>query len=1317
MTLSREVKEADLLVYNHACPNCGGFISDRRLRLGLPCSSCIPDPDGVTDVESIYMELSSRGTLKEFKDVYEVIKSYKELYNFFRKCVGNDPWSIQRLWIRRVAKKASFAMIAPTGVGKTTFGAVVALYYALRGHKSYFMVPTTALAIQLEQRIGEMISRIGANVKCISIHSKLKRHEREEREEALRSGNGFQILITTSNYLLRNPERILKHDFKFIFIDDVDAILKGSKAINYVLNLFGFNEEDLKLAMESIRSKRELMYLQGVLASTENVEARKRLEERLNKLLEKLESIKERLERKRKELDKILIIASATGNPRGTRVKLFKELLGFEIGARPEFIRNIADSYILPRKPFEDEVVNLVKMLGKGGLIYVPIDKGVDYAIKLAGVLRDKGIRAEAVHSRNVEAIERFSNNEIDVLVGTATYYGILVRGIDLPEVIRYAVFVGVPRHKISLRLEGVKPQDILRLLPLVRDSVTDNAVKRQIDAYIVRLRRTIRRLGSLAVQIFTELLEGTKKPATRVEREFLEAYELLRRLLSDREIVEKIKSNPNVAVIEDRGTLYVLIPDAPTYIQASGRTSRLYLGGISRGLSVVIVDDERLLRGLERRLKWLIDEFSFTPFNELSINELLKEIDESRKAIRDIRRGVVPKEIIGREGPLTLKTALLIVESPNKARTIARFFGRPSVREYRGLRVYEANLGNYTLLITASGGHIYDLAVNPPKEVKSIYGIAVRNEGAGGSPFIPVYTTILKCRSCGKQFVEDEPTIKNTCKFCGKGTLTSSEEVIRAIRDVALEVDEILVGTDPDTEGEKIAFDITNIVYPVNRNVKRIEFHEVTRRAIINALKNPRDINYNLVKAQLVRRIEDRWIGFSLSTKLQTEFWRQFCSELRSLYGSEHNSMYHFKKTKGLEILLKRCEEYKDLYRNLSAGRVQTPVLGWIIDAYERHVKSKTLFLIIKLSDLRMEVELSSDLRKRIRREGLRDVIIKVDVESREKVKLNPLPPYTTDAALADISSKYGIPTSKAMQILQDLFELGFITYHRTDSTRVSDAGIAVAKEYLKERLGEEYEKYLQPRSWGEGGAHECIRPTRPLDVETLRNLINEGVIEPVKRLTRAHYLVYDLIFRRFMASQSKPAEVSKVKGSVKVTLKLNDGSEESLGPVDFEFYTNILFDGFSRFYRYFTIRPEPKEGVRRLRKGEYLLKEWYKEPLHTQSSLVKTMKEREIGRPSTYAKIIRTLFDRGYVIYVNIKGRSEGREKGVVPRPLGKAVYQYLQRNYEKLVSEERTRILERKMREVEEGLTEYEELLKELYNELKQFNLLGGEIVERR
>lgn len=1248
-------------IYSNACPNCKGIISDYRLLRSLPCSKCLPEVPEGTSFEEVVNIMQRLGTLKEFKKLYDTEKVLKDMMEFFEKCLGSKPWSIQVMWLRRLVRNVSFAMIAPTGIGKTTFGIIMSMFYASRGYKSYIIVPTTALAMQIERKLNEFLSRCRElSISYLVIHSKLPKKERAVREERLCSSDGFHILVTTSRYLMRNYEKILNHTFKFIFVDDVDAVLRGSKAIDLILKLSGFNESDIELALKAVKLRRSLSG---------------------REFNEELFSIERELSKKRLSNDRIVIIASATGNPRGTRVKLFRELLGFEIGARPEFLRNVYDLYLTLREgeDLETQVVNIVKSLGSGGLVYVPIDKGVGYAEHIAKIINDHGIPAAVLHSKNINVINDFIDGKVHVLVGVATYYGVLVRGIDLPEIIRYAVFVGVPRHKIPLRLTDIRPQDVLRLLVILRGVVSDSNEKNELDKLILTLRKRFRRSLPEALSKAGEVLKGVKPPETLLEKDLLKAYEKIRMYLARSEIIDLIKKHEEVSVVEDGGELYVLIPDVATYLQASGRTSRLFVGGISRGISIVIVDDFRLLKGMEFRARWLIDDFKFIDVKSVDLSKLIAEVDGDRELIRSLKQGTIKISEItsSTKEVVEPRTVLLIVESPNKARTIARFFGQPSIREYHGLRVYEVSLGRYTLLITASGGHVYDLVSNI-EEPDNIYGVTYERVN-DKFKFIPIYAPIRRCLKCGYQFTE----ITNTCPICGSQEIKNSGEVINSLADAAYEVDEVYIGTDPDTEGEKIGYDIYVLLRPYARSIRRVEFHEVTRRAILNALNNPRDINLNLVKAQVVRRIEDRWLGFSLSALLQTDFWRRYCGEF------------------GLSD--PKCIEGYN--RNLSAGRVQTPVLGWVVKRYEDYLGSKRKFLVFTLDGTYVELVLPKELED-ISANDITKVIVDVVDSNVVEERVEPPPPYTTDTLLSDVASTLHIPVPKAMKLLQDLFETGFITYHRTDSTRVSDVGIAIAKEYLSNTLGSDFTRYYTPRSWSMEGAHECIRPTRPADAETITRLINEGIIEPVIRLGREHISIYNLIFNRFIASQSKAAVVRKQVMELSVSLTLSNGDVVKVTetPLKVENFIDVVFDGFMRFYKPLKIGGYIPLRRYELLHGNFRLIIKSVTQLLTQASLINMMKREGIGRPSTYAKIVETLFKRNYVL--------ESRKRGyLIPTQLGSRVYYYLTEHFKTLVSENRTKELEKKMDLVESGNIDYVEVLNELYNELISYKELVG------
>ncbi|RLI10940.1 hypothetical protein DRO33_04940, partial [Candidatus Bathyarchaeota archaeon] len=264
----------------------------------------------------------------------------------------------------------------------------------------------------------------------------------------------------------------------------------------------------------------------------------------------------------------------------------------------------------------------------------------------------------------------------------------------------------------------------------------------------------------------------------------------------------------------------------------------------------------------------------------------------------------------------------------------------------------------------------------------------------------------------------------------------------------------------------------------------------------------------------------------------------------------------------------------------------------------------------------------------------------------------------------------------------------VGLITYHRTDSTRVSSAGIRVAKEYISERWGE---GLFAPRTWaiGEEGAHECIRPTRPIDARRLRQLIEMGVIRLARRLRREHFALYDLIFRRFVASQMKKAKLLRQKAVVAVA-----GQEVAV-----EGYCEVLEPGFT-LMRQVRLIPKVSEGKVRVKDVRHWLEAEVKP--FTEGEVVALMKERGIGRPSTYAKIITTLLERGYV--------KRGRGGRLYATNLGRAVLKYLDGRFSQYVSEETTRRLEEAMRAVEEGRASYIDILRHLYEEIRAISRVG-------
>lgn len=1297
--------------YRHSCPNCGKTNTENRLQRGLPCPRCIPEQysSDLNDIFSIHKALRENNTLtKRFEELVKLEKESNELIEFFYKVVGSRAWGAQRTWSRRLVRGDSFSIIAPTGVGKTTFGLVASLYLACRKRsKSYLVFPTTTLVEMTYKRISTYADNVGCKARIVAIHSKLKKKQREEAIEAFNNME-FDILITTASFARKYVDQLSEIKFKLVFIDDVDAVLRSAKSVDAVLKIVGFSDEDISNGLELLRLQRRIASLRASilrLQLSQRQSTQKRLEELKKELLQLERRAKEldsRLEEPRKRAS-TLIVSSATGRPRGSRVKLFRVLLGFEAGGRGDIgLRRVIDSFKKPEKEIFEEVVDLVKNYFRDGtLVYVPIDHGIEGAEKLAEMLREAGVNAEAFHSKKpLTLLEDFAAGKINVLVGVANYYGVLVRGIDLPERVRYAIFAGVPRHKFSAEVGYPSPSSILRLLGLLVDIPIED-IAETARRHLAIVRRITRSLSPAALQMIAEKILQDDPKASQAIRAIIEAYKFLLNALSNKEVWKHLEERKDIAIVRVNDERYILVADAATYLQASGRTSRLYAGGITLGLSVVIVDDERVLQGLIKRTSWMVDA-QWRDFNELELEKIMAEIEEERKKVRRILKGEEKlKDLV--------KTALLIVESPNKARTIAGFFGQPSIRLLPGgLRAYEISTGDLLLTIIASGGHVYDLATEKleddlPPGVRSpewLFGVYIVDSKK--RDFHPIYTSIKRCLDCGYQFTIES----DKCPVCASTNIRDSRTVVEDLRRLAWESDVVLIGTDPDTEGEKIGWDVALLLKPYSRGIQRLEFHEVTRKAIMEALRNLRDFDQRLVDAQIVRRIEDRWIGFTLSPLLWCHFWpRIYCPSLEDLP----------KPGRFQENEKKRCRRFR-YYYNLSAGRVQTPVLGWIIErAEEAKEKINEYRLLINGTRIYFtELDLvgkTQVLKQFFKKTKTVDVDVKIDVIEEKEETMNPPPPYTTDSMIMDANRYLGLGAPETMRLAQNLFEMGLITYHRTDSTRVSDRGIQVARDWLKDAFGDDANKLFRPRRWGEGGAHEAIRPTRPIDADNLRRLVEEGVLPIAGRLTAAHYRLYDLIFRRFMSSQMREAIVKRAVYKVEILGSDSYITVDRIVKIGRD--EDPINKGFTLVWYYIREQQALEPGLKAA-VLEYVRKR-SKVALYTEGDIIRLMKERGIGRPSTYAKIVETLYRRRY-----ISRRPEGR---VIPTHRGKAIYEYLTReiavnprglekliDYEylkripSLVAEERTRALQERMEEIEKGVAERIVIMNEVYSEIE-------------
>ncbi len=1183
--------------YLKLCPLCEGPIDSDRLMKGLPCTLC-----------ETRNYKKKKGISLLFK---EIEPDFKELNRFFKESIGAPMWSAQRMWAKRILNNQSFSMIAPTGSGKTVFGIIISLFLAKRNKKILFILPTSILVEQVYEKMNKFNNKLGLNINIVAYHTFLTKKEKIIAKDDIFSKN-YDILIISSSFLARQYEKLKLKKYDLVFIDDVDSILKSSKLFDKVLFLLGYNQEIIELALKIIN-------IRNKASQKKNME-----------LLQEIELYRKRIKnfKKTNELGTLVVSGASLRGRRTKRVKLFMELLNFDIGAKVEGIRNIIDTYYISKNVLEDTLY-FIKKLGKGGIVFISQDKGLDYVKKVYDYLVSNGIKAEAYIKPKRGILKRFKDGSVDVLVGIASNRSPLSRGIDLPEVIKYSIFAGVPKLDFSLDPKNLSPAKKIIFLATISEylSKRDRNLCRQ---YMGRLRRVL----SIATLYYRnrEVVKGDI--AKYIDSLLTEIDKFIHDKMDNKTFLRKISKSPYVEVLEEQKILRLVISDPIAYIQGSGRTSRLYAGGVSKGLSILLVDDIKAFHHLKREVSRRISDIEFIELDKIDLEKITIELDKEREIIKKLESGEMVKSI-----RKDTRIALFVVESPNKARTIAWFFGRPSVRRVGNLNVFEVHTGKNILLITATGGHLFDLVTT-----EGIYGIKVDK----GRKIIPIYNSIKRCLDCGEMFTDDH----KACPKCGSKRIKDSIEIIRSLRKILSDVDEVLIGTDPDAEGEKIAWDVYLALKPFVKNIKRIEFHEVTPNAILNAIENPRDINYYLVDSQIVRRIEDRWIGFGLSVIVQNKF--------------------------GI--------------KTLSAGRVQTPVLGWVIDTFNGYKKDKFYVAILELDNgLKIAIELTNvksgwEARRRIKELEKEKIIFKIG--DKKIIEFSPYPPYTTDSLLRDASTFLRFSAEKTMKIAQNLFEVGLITYHRTDSIRVSALGISIARKYISEKYGD---KFYVGRTWniGKAGAHECIRPTRPVDAEELREMIITDMLRIPFRLTQDHYSLYNLIFRRFIASQMKTVKVEKTK----YVLKINGYTRE------IELTSRIIEDGFNKMVP-LRVRKVDMEKEVNLKNITY--KRVSRVRLLRQGDLIELMKEKGLGRPSTYAKIVNTLLNRKYIY-------SVGNIGYLVPMKIGERVYNFLISNYPDIVSEQETRELMKKMDEISEGKINYSLVLEELFNQLKELNII--------
>ncbi|BAL81683.1 reverse gyrase [Caldisericum exile] len=1139
-------------IYKNLCPNCGNDITDDRLKLGLTCEACL---DRIVPKEQICNYLK----IEQFKSFCNLREHLSKFKNTFKNTTGFNLSSLQEMWAIRFFLDNSFALIAETGIGKTTFGLTLSKYISENNIGFVYLIfPTNILVKQAKEKL----LKFGiAENEIIAYDSNLPKNTLELLKYRIQEGD-FKILITTTNFLYKNFDMVPKGLYSLVFIDDVDSILKNSKNIDKVLKLLNFNDEDIEKALKLIDLKR--------LSLKNKVD-----QETLQSVIEDVNKIKA----KRKG---VLIVSSATTNPKSKKVLLFRELLNFEVGRVVSTLRKVVDTYKIVEGDLFSEALSEIKKLGKGGLIFLNTDYTKEDLENFVHFLNKNGVKALS-YEHLTKVLEDFKQGSLDVLVGFSTYRNPLARGIDLPSVIRYALFVGVPKIKFSLSAtEGNRGlyYAILMLAPhITRKKILKDSEVAKIYRYLNILKR------------YSNVIEESGD--NPYQKAYAEAVNYFKELFKREDIVKIIEETPDIALQRKGNELSFVVVDTTGYIQASGRTSRLIATGLTKGLSLILTNDLKALLVLGKKLKWFIEDALLLPYETVNIESILKEIDDDRALVRKIESGfltdVEPK----------FDTKLVIVESPNKARTIASFYGKPIRRRIGNLDAFEIIMKDTILTIAASKGHILDL-----NKTEGYFGVLKRD-----GIFIPLFEPI------------DE----------------DKENILKSLRRLSLEVNEVLLASDPDTEGEKISYDLWLNLSPYANHIKRIEFHEVTKHAFEDAIKNPRNLNINLVKAQFLRRIADRFVGFTVSQYIQKE--------------------------KGL--------------KTLSAGRVQTPVLEWIVNRGIEASK-KNPYLRVFFSSKTVEFKLESTLNKE-EIDKVKTIYVKILDRHKENLFVKPFETYTL---LKEASNKLKLPSFTIMQLAQDLFEMGLITYHRTDSIKVSETGVRIAKEYIEENFGSEFVK-IRMHSQTQG-AHECIRPTKAMDVEELKSYLT---INPILGITPMHLKLYDLIFRQFIASQMKDTVVEggKVLYSLNIgSLTLQKEEEVNIG---------IVEEGFNKIHPV-EIYPVsegiiPIENKLLIRKSDV--------PFYTHATIIEEMEKKGIGRPSTYAITIEKLIARKYVI----------DKKGfLIPTKLGAEIVNLIKKNMKisPFVSEGYTKELEQKMDKIEQGSGDYNKEIEKIFNDLQ-------------
>ncbi len=500
---------------------------------------------------------------------------------------------------------------------------------------------------------------------------------------------------------------------------------------------------------------------------------------------------------------------------------------------------------------------------------------------------------------------------------------------------------------------------------------------------------------------------------------------------------------------------------------------------------------------------------------------------------------------------------------------------------------------------------------------------------------------------------------------------IKGKEKLVKELKKLASESDSVYLATDPDREGEAISWHLAYILGLPEDYCKRVEFNEITKTGVQNGMEHPRSINNDLVNAQQARRILDRLVGYKLSPFISQKI-------RRGLSAGRVQSV-------ALRIIVDRENEIREF----------KPEEYWSIDAKFIPKGSRKSFSATLYSDTNGKIKIQNQEQADKIEADLQDaeyIVTKVRKGTRKK---SPAPPFITSTLQQEASRKLGFQSRRTMRVAQELYEgvdiqgmgaTGLITYMRTDSLRISNVAIDEVTKYIASNYGSEYlpakPRFFKSRSNAQDG-HEAIRPSMPsLEPDSIKS-----------SLTSDQYKLYKLIWSRFTASQMAEC----IQKTTQAEIEANGYTFKASGYyVDFPGFTTLYIEGKDEAEEKSSQLP-PLEKNMPVRCKELKKNQHFTQPpaRYTEASLIKTLEEYGIGRPSTYAATITTLTSREYV---------KREAKSLVPTELGEVITKLMKERFPKIVNVKFTAQMENELDSVESGDVQWNELLGEFYGDFE-------------